>query len=378
MDACYITQQVVRGILPNSTQELCPMSDGGDGFAQTLNALLRTPGKEHKLTVQNAVNEPIEASWYEVSLDSMPLSAQSIFSLRSGAKIALIEMARASGLVSVSQSKRNPLYAHTRGTGQLILDAAQAKMDAILLGVGGSATNDLGLGALSVLGVTFKNHLGKVMEDLSPHQWPLVASIEHSGVVLPPLFIASDVNNPLLGPGGATAVYGPQKGLKEEDFHQLEKKVETMSYRLCETFKHPIEMVSIPGSGAAGGIVFGLSLISNAHVLSGFELYRRWVDLDSKLRDADLVITGEGRFDDTSLAGKGPGEMVKMATSMNKRVLVVAGSMDREIATLLTSRYENCFGFEIKPQGYAVAQAKVEGPRLLAQGVRHALGSFYY
>jgi glycerate kinase len=164
-----------------------------------------------------------------------------------------------------------------------------------LLGVGGSATNDLGLGALSALGYAFGTAEGRPLAPPIPASWAQLARIT-GGVTrpIPPIRIACDVANPLLGPRGATAVFGPQKGLRPADFERLEAECARVAMLLCQHTGQSPELMAFPGAGAAGGIAFGLMAGTGARLLPGSSLVSTWLDLERRLAAADLVITGEG------------------------------------------------------------------------------------
>ena len=144
---------------------------------------------------------------------------------------------------------------------------------------------------------------------------------------LPPLRIACDVANPLLGPNGAAAIYGPQKGLRPADLRRLDNEAARLALLLCTHSAKPDALMDVPGAGAAGGISFGLMAAASAQLISGFDLVSAWLDLDSRLAAADLVLTGEGRFDASSLSGKGPGALAARAAALGKPVHVFAGAI---------------------------------------------------
>jgi glycerate 2-kinase len=179
--------------------------------------------------------------------------------------------------------------------------------------------------------------------------------------------IACDVENPLLGRQGALAVYGPQKGLKPADADQLEEETSRVAGMMCRCFGKPEELCSRPGSGAAGGIAFGLMAAANARLLPGFDFVSSWIDLNDRLSAADMVVTGEGRFDESSLSGKGPGTIVRRALAQGKLVHVFAGevALAKKIPGLLTHA--------ISPDGMPLAKALADAPALLSEAVRTAL-----
>jgi glycerate kinase len=219
-------------------------------------------------------------------------------------------MAAVNVLAQVPAAQRDVWRSSSRGTGELLAAAAAQGAGAVLLGVGGSATSDLGLGALAALGLRFVTADGQLLDPPLPADWARVARIEGQLRPLPPLRIACDVRNPLLGPMGAAAVYGPQKGLLPADLPHLEQQAERLAQLLCAHVGADEASLSAPGAGAAGGIAFGLAVAAGARLVPGFELVAEWLELERRRASADWVLTGEGRFDATSLSGKGPGALL--------------------------------------------------------------------
>ncbi|HND60164.1 MAG TPA: glycerate kinase [Opitutaceae bacterium] len=312
------------------TVDLCPLADGGEGFAEILTAA--AGGTLASLTVTGPRGQPINASFGLVPWANIPPAARARLALptapREEAEVAVIEMASASGLALLPPDLRDPWHTTTLGTGQLLLAAAQAEVAAIVLGVGGSATSDLGLGALAALGLEFRSPTDDTVRPPYPTWWDWIDRITGSiPVELPPIRIACDVSNPLLGPRGAAAIYGPQKGLKPDDVARLDHASARIALMLCQHCAQPDSLMDQPGAGAAGGIAFGLVAAAGAQLLPGFDLVAAWLDLEAKLAAADVVITGEGRFDDSSLSGKGPGAVAARALALGKPVQVFAGQV---------------------------------------------------
>lgn len=303
------------------------LTDGGEGFCSILT---RAAGGElQTCRVTGPRGEPVEAQIGWVAWTNIPATARAMLALPADTRtVAMIEMAQASGLALLPSEKRDPWWTTTYGTGELIRRATEAGASAVLLGVGGSATNDLGLGALAALGWTFKEKSGRAVRLPVPAEWERIEAIEGGAAqAVPPIRIACDVNNPLLGPRGATAVYGPQKGLAACDVPRLEAQCERMSGLLCGHFGRAIAQREAPGTGAAGGITFGLQCAAEAKMLPGFDFVAAWFDLERRLAAADVVLTGEGRFDESSLEGKGPGAIVRRALGKGKPVHVFAGQI---------------------------------------------------
>lgn len=330
LNAC---QAVARALNAGSqahelTVDLCPLADGGEGFADILTHSVGATLE--KIVVRGPRGNPSNASLGFVPLQQIPAAAVTRLALPAGlpetATIAVIEMAAASGLALLPSDQRNPWLASSHGTGELIRRATERGVGAILLGVGGSATNDLGLGALAALGFSFHDASGRAIDPIPAH-WKHIVEIRTDNFSFPPIRIACDVSNPLLGPRGATAVYGPQKGLVATDYAALESEASRLAHLLVNRCGQSIALMHQPGAGAAGGIAFGLMTAAGAQLLPGFELMADWLDLESRLQRADLVITGEGRFDETSLQGKGPGAVVARALQLGKPVHVFAGQI---------------------------------------------------
>jgi glycerate 2-kinase len=329
-EACAITAETLNACAPEWEIDSCPLADGGEGFAEILTTSAR--GEFRTVTVTGPGGTPVHARFGLVRLAAIPAPARDSLSLGSDENtcVAIIEMAAASGLALLPPNQRNVWQTTTYGTGELIVAAAAAGAAAIILGVGGSATNDLGVGALSALGLKFLPEKGDALVSTVPAEWPRISRIGGTIAPLPPLFIACDVTNPLLGPTGAAAIYGPQKGLAAADVSRLDHESARLALLLCHYAQQPDISMDTPGAGAAGGIGFGLTVAAGAHLIPGFEFVSQWLDLESKIQAADVVITGEGRFDDSSLTGKGPGAVAARALELRKPVHVFAGAVTTE------------------------------------------------
>jgi glycerate kinase len=345
--ACDAAARAIRGLHPDWQLDLCPLADGGDGFLDVLTHAAR--GQKTNFPVMGPRGGRIEAPVGLVPFGNIPPEALSLLGLApvfspggavqgplgGKATVAVIEMAAASGLALLPPELRDPWQATSYGTGQLIRAAAELGAAAVILGVGGSATHDLGFGALAAMGLEFRAADGRKLKPPLPAQWAELGSIE--GEVfpsIPPIRIACDVSNPLLGPRGAAAVYAPQKGLRDSDFQRMEAATAQAAARLLGHHPAPPSDPGpngmgpeTPGAGAAGGIAFGLMVAAGARLVPGFALVSAWLDFDRRLAAADLVITGEGRFDESSSEGKGPGAVVALARRRGKPVHVFAGQI---------------------------------------------------
>jgi glycerate kinase len=392
--ACDAAARALRGLHPDWQLDLCPLADGGDGFLDVLTLAAR--GRKINFPVMGPRGGTIEAPVGLVPVGNIPAEALSLLGLAPGSAaagrgqagagrepptgkstVAVVEMAAASGLALLPPELRDPWKATSFGTGQLIRAAAEMGAEAVLLGVGGSATHDLGFGALAAMGLEFRTGDGSKLKPPLPAQWADLESIE-GGVFpsIPPICIACDVSNPLLGPRGAAAVYAPQKGLAAADFDRLEAATARTAARLCSMEPSPRSVPGFfdwtergpatPGAGAAGGLAFGLMVAAGARPVPGFAIVSAWLDFDRRLAAADLVITGEGRFDESSSDGKGPGAVVALGRKLGKPVHVFAGSISG-------TRAGEPGLHGITPPGMPLAEALSNAAANLAACIREAL-----
>jgi glycerate kinase len=369
--ACRRAAEALRRAHPDWELDECPLADGGEGFGAILTHAVG--GEFVPATVCGPRQAPTPAGFGLASLERIPTGVRQMLQLGSpvpqpdDALVAVIEMASASGLALLPSDARDPWQTTTFGTGELLRLAAARGVAAIVLGVGGSATNDLGLGALAALGYDFLSRGGTAVVPPIPARWQEINRIAgRLAPALPPIRIACDVTNPLLGSNGAAAIYGPQKGLRPADLARLDHDCARLALMLCAHCRQPDSLMDVPGTGAAGGIPFGLMAAAGAKLLPGFDLVGAWLDLERRLAAADLVITGEGRFDDSSLQGKGPGAVAARALALGKRVHVFAGRA--------AARHPpaNLAVHSITPEGLALEQALRDAPQLLAAAVQAA------
>ena len=327
--ACRLAGAALKLRKPEAVPDLCPLTDGGEGFARILS--FAAGGTLQPFRVTGPRGNPVEGEFGLVPWSRLSPGVRTRLGIspdREGV-LGVVEMASASGLARLSPQDRNPWKTTSRGTGELLLAAAEKGADLLLLGIGGSGTSDLGLGCLQVLGLQAWDSRGQELPVLAPLEWNRVANL--TGTLrrnFPPIRVACDVTNPLLGARGAVRVYGPQKGLPSRDLEAFASATEVMAQKLLQSTGQPPDYLEIPGAGAAGGIGFGLMAFAGAGLVSGSDLVSDWLDLSGKIRKADVVLTGEGRFDRSSLEGKGPAALVRQALAAGKRVHVFAGSVE--------------------------------------------------
>ncbi len=333
----------LESVFPGVFIDLCPIADGGEGTALAMTTALT--GEWASEMTQDATGRPRQACYGWV-----PSSAT-----------AIMEMSAASGLAMVQDIELNPLKASTLGTGILIQSALRKGARRILIGIGGSATNDGGLGVALALGYKFK----KQGRDFSPSLESLLeADRIEKPTPLPSceLIVACDVDNPLLGPRGATRVYGPQKGVR--DFAFFEQRLEHLADLVRRDLG--VDPREVPGAGAAGGLGFGLMAFLGGRLVSGFDMVATQVGLEARVAAADLVITGEGRLDEQSLQGKGPVGVARLARRLGRKVVGVAGSVDDSAG--LRAQFDLLIG--IKPAAMPLDEAMRRTGELIEAAVR--------
>jgi glycerate kinase len=314
LSASEAAAAIRRGIeraWPDAQITEMPVADGGEGTMQAIHTA--RGGEWIALTAHDPLGRQIAVRYLCLADDSA----------------AVIDMSEASGARHVKQSERNPLISSTFGTGELILDAIRRGAKRILVGLGGSATNDAGIGMAAALGYRFLTSDGEPL-DAIPSSLLALTSIRADRVLpMPEIEAWSDVRNPLLGPTGATRVFGPQKGVDGKTAAFLEAALEN----LADVAAHDLgcDFRNVPGAGAAGGLGFGLMTFCHAKIQSGFEVVAGYMNLDAAVRDADLVITGEGSLDFQTLHGKAPLGIAKLARQHGKRVIAFAGNISAEV-----------------------------------------------
>ena len=311
-EAARAIQEGILRVFPKAETVLVPVADGGDG---TLDALVEaTSGQTFASRVNGPLRQRVQARW----------------GVMGDCKTAVIEMAQASGLALLPYKDRNPRHTSTYGTGQLIKRALDRGYRRIIVGMGGSATNDGGVGMAWALGARFYDSKGL---PLTPGGAALsrLASIDvlglHPALKRAEIIAASDVDNPLCGPEGASAVYGPQKGANANTVRILDKALERYASVVRESLG--IDVAERPGAGAAGGLGAGLMAFCDGQVRSGIDIVCQVLDFDARLQGADLVITGEGRLDASTVYNKAPVGVARRASALGIPVIALAGSLGR-------------------------------------------------
>jgi glycerate kinase len=307
-------------VLDNAEYKIIPFADGGEGTVEAI--VTAANGTYHECVVHDPLFRKVTAT----------------YGIIDDGKTAIIEMAQASGLSLVATEDRNPLVTSTYGTGEIILDALNKGVEKIVLGIGGSATNDGGSGMAHALGVKFydSNNI-----ELNPNGGNLnqiikidLANIDKR-IANTEIIVACDVTNPLTGPNGASFIYGPQKGATSDTVVLLDNNLKHYVSILEKLLQRDIEFY--PGSGAAGGLGAGSLAFLNAKLESGFEIISKLTNLDEHIRNSDLVITGEGKIDLQTLNGKVIKGISNLCNSHKVPLLALGGSVDLDNDTLFES-----------------------------------------
>ncbi|MED3952508.1 glycerate kinase [Priestia aryabhattai] len=313
LTALHVCEAVEKGIkahFPDVEISKVPMADGGEGTVQSL--VDATGGDIIQARVTGPLGKEVEA----------------FYGILGDGNTAVIEMAAASGLHHVPVDKRNPLITTTRGTGELILKALDHKVKHIIIGIGGSATNDGGTGMAKALGAKLLDANGAEIKE-GGGSLDQLASIDltnlDSRLAEVKVEVACDVDNPLTGETGASAVFGPQKGATPDMVKQLDRNL--AHYAAIVGKEMGIHIQSIPGAGAAGGLGGGLLAFLSAELKPGVDIVIKATQLESYIKNADLVITGEGRIDGQTIYGKTPIGVAKTAKKHSVPVIAIAGSI---------------------------------------------------
>jgi len=347
LNAREVAENIAKGlldVLPDAKIAIVPMADGGEGTAE---AICEARGVSWlKCKAHDPIGREIEAryGWIE------------------DGKLAVMEMSEAAGMRRLKENERDPVRATTFGVGEMILDAANRGANEIIIGLGGSATNDGGFGMARAIGYRFfadekeitheVSELVKLTGILSPEKvvGALVPSAQPKDKrltqpplhrALPKIMAAVDVRNPLLGENGATRVFGPQKGASKDELNVLEQALTRLADVVAKEFDSDYR--DKPGAGAAGGLGFGLMSFCGATIRPGFDVVAEAVGLESKMKDVDVVVTGEGSLDRQTLEGKTPAGIARLARKLGKKVFAIVGraSGNGEVRGIFDGVYQN-------------------------------------
>lgn len=341
----------IREVMPRADIQQIPLSDGGEGFAESLLAV--NSGYSQAIPVTGPAGNIINSSLHFIEQG----------------RTAVIEMAAASGLTLVPESSRNPLYTTTCGTGELIRAALETGCREILVGLGGSATCEGGIGALAALGSEFRDDSGKMIP-LNGAGLGGLSVIAVSG--LDPrlqncrIRVACDVVNPLLGKEGTARIYAPQKGASARDVELLERNLARYHQLVSQYLNR--DLASLPGAGAAGGLAYGLAAFLGAELENGIQLVMDYSGFRQAVKNSDIVITGEGSLDRQTLNGKTVWGVLEETGKTTATVILVAGyTAEREFFLHLDS-VKGVFSLAANPEN--IPSAMANAPELLREGGR--------
>lgn len=331
-EVCENIEKGIRKVSKDMLIEKVPMADGGEGTVQSL--VDATNGKIIKINATGPLYKSVE-SFYGILGDE---------------KTAIIEMAAASGLPLISENERNPLKSTSYGTGELIKDALNRGCKKIILGLGGSATNDGGVGMARALGIRFLDKRGKeigfeVKDLMSLYKIDL--SKLNKKLRKCKIVAACDVSNPLCGEKGASYVFGPQKGADKKMVSLLDENLRHYGEIIKKQLN--VDVIDYKGAGAAGGMGAAVIAFFNGKIKRGIDIVIEEVNLEEKVRKCDLVITGEGSIDYQTAYGKTPYGVAKLAKKYNKSVIAIAGSIGKNIEQLYDKGFDSIFSIVDRP-----------------------------
>jgi glycerate kinase len=337
-----IREGILR-VMPSAQVEVVPVADGGEGTVQAL--VDATGGRLVTVTVTNPIGEKVEAT----------------FGILGDGQTAVIEMAAASGLTLIPPEKRNPWVTTTYGTGELIKAALEHGCRKIIIGIGGSATNDAGAGMAQALGVKLLDEDGNQI-GFGGGELGRLRRIDMSGLDKRAseveFIVACDVDNPLTGERGASYVYAPQKGATPEMLPKLDSNLRHFAEIVRQQLG--IDVEHVPGAGAAGGLGAGLMAFLKAKLKRGTEIVFELVKLEEKIASADIVITGEGQIDAQTVFGKTPIGVAKLAKRYGKPVIAIAGSIGEGADSVHSHGIDAIFSIINRPMPLEQAMRNVE------------------
>ena len=337
----------LREVLPEAKIDIVPMADGGEGTAEVICDALE--GSWVKCEAHDPLGREIDCRYGDIdngagrsraTWTGKPERVDEPGGESINRKLAVMEMSEAAGMRRVQPNERDVDLAGTFGVGEMLLEAARHGAREIIIGLGGSATNDGGLGMARALGFRFFDQRSNELTGRVSELFGLKRIEKPQGLSLPKIVAAADVRNPLLGENGATRIFGPQKGATEEKIDMLERALTKLADVVSKDLG--VDYRDESGAGAAGGLGFGLMSFCGAKIRPGFDVVAEAVELKSKMEDVDLVITGEGSLDAQTLEGKTPAGVARLARRLGKHVFAIVGraSEDRQVREIFDGVYE--------------------------------------
>ena len=354
LNVANAVQKGVRRIFPDAQILTCPVADGGDGTLETL--VESSGGKIMETNVADPTGKPIVAQWGAMG----------------DGNTAVIEMARTSGLALLTLEERDPLNATTYGLGEIIVSALNKGFRKFIVGIGGSATNDAGAGMAQALGIKLMDREGRnlVFGGAALQNLSVIDTSSIDQRVLESNFqIACDVNNPLTGPEGASAVYGPQKGATEENVRQLDSALGVFA----EVAKRDLgkDISNLEGAGAAGGLGAGMIAFVEGHLRAGVDIVLDTVNLAEKLESADLVITGEGSIDFQTVYNKAPIGVARMAKARGIPTIGISGMLGKNYRIVHNHGIDAALSIANGP--ISLEESLQNAPSLISEAVEESL-----
>ena len=344
----------VKNIYPSAEVLLCPVADGGDGTLETLVEV--SNGNIVECVVEGPTGTSVEAQWGAMGDE----------------QTAVIEMARTSGLALLDLNERDPLNASTYGLGEAILSALDQNYRKFIIGIGGSATNDGGAGMAQAVGISLKDEFGKEI----PRGGAALSKLHSIDTVgIDPrikqseFMVACDVNNPLTGPEGASAVYGPQKGATPEMITQLDEALKNFAETILSDLGEEVEHIS--GAGAAGGLGAGMMAFMGGTLKPGVDIVLDTVGLADKLKGTDIVITGEGGIDFQTVYDKAPIGVAKLAKTLGIPTIALAGLVGKDFQVVHKDGIESVFSIVNGPM--TLENASSNAHRLIVESTEQVM-----
>ena len=361
LTAYDVAKAIAQGIKKYKQEievKLLPLADGGEGTVQSL--VDATDGQIIKKEVTGPLGNKVKA-FYGILGDQ---------------KTAVIEMASASGLPLIPEEKQDPSKTTTYGTGELIAGALSQGVEEIIIGIGGSATTDAGVGMAQALGVSFLDRKGNEI-GYGGRNLNKIVDIDMSGlnpkVKDVKIRVACDVDNPLFGKSGAAYVYSPQKGADQKMVEQLDKNLRHFNKVVKSKLNKDVS--EIPGAGAAGGLGAGLMAFLDAKLERGIDIILDTVNFEKQLENVDLIITGEGKLDGQSVYGKTPIGVSKRSKKHNKQVIAIAGTLGQGVEKVLDNGIDAYFSIIDKPDSLENIQKRSK--KLLQDTAYQVIRTYY-